>query len=82
MPHPYKILNLQGYFSCKTIEKISRLRRENFLNWGEGQLPLPSKIWNDATACSVFLGPLAFIISFWQSSWVYYGKISFYLILR
>ena len=39
MPHPYKILNLQGYFSCKTIEKISRLRRENLLNWGEGQLP-------------------------------------------
>ena len=43
MPHPYKILNLQGYFSCKTIEKISRLRRENFLNWGEGQLPPQAK---------------------------------------
>ena len=38
MPHPYKILNLRGYFSCKTIEIISRRRRENFLDWGEGQL--------------------------------------------
>ena len=53
MPHPYKILNLRGYFSCKTIEIISRRRRENFLDWGEGQLPPPSKIWNDAPAVEV-----------------------------
>ena len=43
MPQPYKILNLQGYFSCKTIEKISLLRRENFLYLSEGQLPPQAK---------------------------------------
>ena len=43
MPHPYKILNLQGYFSCKTIEKISRPWRKNFLYWVEGQLPPQAK---------------------------------------